>query len=142
MELGQARGIGMDVGQVVIHGRQAGGPEVAQVGCLDRCRPTGERQQPVPARVTGEVHEDIDAILADGLGGLDVGEPDERTPMVGGSPATLRHLIRVRHVGVAEDLEVTMVLGGQDRFQEIRDGVLAEIGRDVSDPQAVPLERP
>ena len=78
--------------------------------------------------MTRQVNEDIDSILVDQVGGLGVGEPDERTPMVSVVLQASRDFIGPRHVGVAADLEVLMVVRGEDRFQEIDDRVLAVVG--------------
>jgi hypothetical protein len=37
-------------------------------------------------------------------------------------------------VGVADDFEVLVIVGGEDRLEETNDGMLAEVGRDVADP--------
>ena len=62
------------------------------------------------------------------LGGLCVGEPDQRTPMVGIALEASRGRIGSRDVGVAEDLEAMTVMGGEDRLQEGNDGMLPEVG--------------
>ena len=118
----------MNVGEDVVHGRQSGRPQVAQVGHLNGRRLAGERPQPVPARMTGKVHQDIDVVLADPSGGLCVREPDQRKPMVGMTLEASRGCIGSRDVGVAEDLEAMMVMGGEDRLQEGDDGMLTEVG--------------
>jgi hypothetical protein len=33
--------------------------------------------------MTGQVHQDLDTVLADEVGGLGVGETDKRAPMIG-----------------------------------------------------------
>ena len=83
--------------------------------------------------MTGQVHQDVDVVLADPLGGLRVGEPDQRSPAVGIALEASRDRIGLRDVGVAEDLEAMMVVVGDDRLQEGNDRVLAEVGRDVAD---------
>ena len=84
----------------------------------------------------GQVHEDVDAVLADELGHLVVGPAQDVAPDVGMVLKAPGEGIGTDHVGVTKDLELTMIVLAEQRQQVEADHVIAEIGRDVADPEA------
>ena len=109
---------------------------VGQIRDLHRGGLAGEDQQAVVRHVHGEIDENVDPVLADHLGEPLVRQAHVRPPYVGGSPATLGDRVGNVLRGVAEDLEMPMIVRFQQRQQKSPDGVQAEIGRDVADAQA------
>ena len=71
--------IGYRVGQAILDGFEARGIGIAQISGLDRGRFVGEDAQAVVRGLAGQIHEDVDAILANLLGRLDVVEFGELT---------------------------------------------------------------
>ena len=138
----KARWVSVSVGEVVVHRRQAGRAQIAQVRRLNGRGLPCESQQPVPGRMTGQVHEDVDVVLTDDRGGLRIGEPHQRTPDVSMGLESQSRGIGLRNVGVAEELHALVVVAREDRLEEVGDGMLPEVGRDVADPQATPGKRP
>ena len=99
-------------------------------------RAARECQQPAAGRVTGQVDENVDPVGTDLVGDLEVGQADGRAPMVGPRPETCGDRVFHRHFGIAEQLCLNRIVGGQQRFGEQRHCVLAKIGGDVADAQA------
>ena len=65
-----------------------------------------------------QVHEDVDAVLADQLGDLLVGEAHDVPPDVGQDRNRCGDVVGAEHVGVAEDLELSWSCSAKQR-QEI-----------------------
>ena len=58
-----------------------------------------------------------------------VREADRRAPVVSHALEGLGDVVLVRHLGVANDLELHPVEVAQQRIEEVTGGVLAEVGR-------------
>ncbi len=76
-----------------------------------------------------QVDQDVDLIAAHQVGELLVGEPHAAAPDVGLATQPLGQGIRPCHVGVAEDLELPVIMVRQKRNRkEAIDVALAKIG--------------
>jgi hypothetical protein len=71
--------------------------------------------------VHGQIDEDIDAILPDQIGRLCVRQPDDAAPGIGERAQSLSHRIGPKNVGVGEDLELGLVVAGQQGQEESAD---------------------
>ena len=124
------------VGQERVDRGQAGRAAVADhVRHLHRGGLAGEHQQAVAGGVAGEFHQHVDAVLADLLSHRRITASDRGAPMVRQRPEALRGGVFDGDFGVAEQLDLTAVVRGQQRFGEQGDGVGAKIGGDVADTQ-------
>ncbi len=123
------------VGEAVIHDRHSGGVRVSQPSELNRRRLPHKDQQAVLRGVSGHIHQDIDPILPNL--GRDVVIPFslDDMPVVGEFLDAFRHLIRLLQFGITEDLQLFLVVGLEERFKEIRTGVIPEIWGDITDPE-------
>jgi hypothetical protein len=74
-------------------------------------------------------------VRPDQLGGLGVGQAGDVVPGVGQAPQAPGHRVGPRRPRVAGDVEPGAVEVGQDRLEEVPDGVLAQVRRDVADAQ-------
>ena len=83
-----------------------------------------------------QVHEDVNAVLADELGHLVVAPAHDIAPDVGMALKPSGEGIGTDHVGVAKDLERTMIVLAEQRQQVVADHMFTEIGRDVADLEA------
>jgi hypothetical protein len=85
--------------------------------------------------VGGEIDEDIDAVGADALGQVGIGESRGLDPHIRVGFQARGHEIRVGHIRATEDFEGGAVMVVEGGLHEQGDHMLAEIGRDVSDAQ-------
>lgn len=72
--LAHTRRLGQAVAEPVIHRGHAGGVGVVEVRQLNPGGLSGKHRQAVPAHMPGQVHEDVDPVVADQLGQRRVGE--------------------------------------------------------------------
>ncbi len=135
--VGHAGGIDEGIGEAEVDGGKAGGAEVAEGGELERCGFPGEEGEAVVGGVTGEVDEDVDAVLADQVGSLRVSERGDVAPVIGRDRGlqACGGRIGAMNVGIAEDLDAVGVVRGEQAFEKEGDGVVAEIGREVGDAE-------
>ena len=87
-------------------------------------------------RVPGEVDEHVHAVRADAPREPLIVEAGRVDPLVGELAQVLGDLVGAPCVGVADDLDGSAVVLGDDRLDEPRDRVQAEVRRDVADAQA------
>ena len=86
--------------------------------------------------MAGEVDKDVDPVGADLGGDRIVTHAHGRAPVVGQSLEPLGDRVGVAHLGVAEELDLGPVVGGEPGADEEAGGVVAEVGGDVADAQA------
>ena len=79
----------MGVGEAIVDGFDAGGAAIRKVSDLDGCGFLGEDGKVVAVRVHGEIDEDIDAVVANGLDDLLIGKFPDDAP----APCTLGELV-------------------------------------------------
>ena len=96
-----------------------------------------EHDHSVARGVPGEVDQNVDLVRADRLGdNAVILHLRDISPHVRVLPQAVRVRIRTRDIGVAEDLELSVIVMFQQRLEKIRDRVRGEVGRDVTDPQS------
>ena len=95
---------------------------------MDGRRFAGEREQPIAGRVHGEIDENVDLVFADALRKLLIARPHCRPPLVRQRLQSLGDRIGMQHVAVAEDFKRFMVVMGENRLDEKRDGVVTKVG--------------
>ena len=89
-------------------------------------------EQPVVARMRGEIHENIDPVRADDVGELRVAERRDVAPSIHVPAHQAGDGVRRRHVGVRKHFDLPPVVLPEQRQHEARDRVLAKIGRHVA----------
>ena len=83
----------------------------------------------------GEIDQKINAVGTNSLGQRIVREFTGAEPVIGETAQAARDLVRLFDVGVTVDLVALSIVIRQDRFDEVRDGVIAQIRRNVPDLQ-------
>ena len=133
---GGGEGVGEGIGEAVIAGVEAGGGGITEIGHLDGRGLAGEGEEAVAGGVAGEVDEDVDLIIVDGAAkrrgrGGRFGAPvvvEGLEPASGG--------VREGNVGVAEEFDLCGIVVGEEGFDEVADGVGAQVGGAVTDAEA------
>ena len=115
------------IGDPPIHGREAGGVGVTEIGDLDGRGAAGKDAEPVPHGVPGKIDQDVDAVGANALDDFAIAEPGDRTPQVGVRPKPKGHVVLGPQVGVADDEESGVVVAREHGFDETGDRVAAEV---------------
>jgi hypothetical protein len=82
-----------------------------------------------------QVHQDIDAIRRNALRDGFVGHTDDVAPAVRAGLKAFGHVIVATHLGITENLELLMIVLAKQGQQIASHYVVAEIPRDVADPQ-------
>ena len=121
------------VGDQIVHGRQAGRPDVADPGDLDGCRPAGENQQPVVDRMAREVEEDIDPVSTDPRSERIVVEPCDVVPLAGRGGNAVGQRVAAFPGAVADNRERPPIEVPQRTDQQVTERVLAEVRRNEPD---------
>ncbi len=88
---------------------------------------SGKGQEPVPARVSGEINENVDRVRADSLGQLLVIVSKRLAPAVGLGTKALGEVVWARDPRVAKQLEAPSVMMCDDRRKEPADGMVTEV---------------
>ncbi len=113
------------------------GPGEAQPVDLDRGRASREDAQTGIAGVAVDVDQDVDAIGGDHGGGLVVGQVADGLPVFdGGGGALMDAALGLDAAIVGEDLDLRAVMQLEQLSHQIADGVVAQVGRHIADPQA------
>ncbi len=120
---------------MIIDRRQSGRSGISQPGNLHGRRLAGEEQKPIIGRMQFEVDQDVDLVAPHQVGSLLIGEPGNAAPDVGIAAQTIGHGIRLRSMGITEDLELAVVMTRQERDSEKGVDMFAKMRRDVTDPQ-------
>ena len=128
------------IGDAVVHGGQAGGAHIGQVGDLHRRRLAGEQARTAIAGIHGEVDQQVDAIGADQIGQGAILELVDIAPVLDvlgdlGGEAIFEIARRV-----GEHLKLAAVVVFEHRQQEPRYRMHPEIGRDIAHPQPAPSD--
>ena len=131
-----SRRVEIGVGEAVVHGLQAGGGAVGEVGDLQGCRLAGEDEEAAALHEHGKVHEDVDGVRANEGGDLIVADAFDGVPVIRVSPDVGGECVGRFDVAVAKDLDGGVVVGGHERLKKAADGVIAEIRGDVTDTEA------
>ena len=105
-----------------------------QGGDLNGGRAAGEGQQPVGRRVAGQIDKNVDAVIPDEIGESGVGEADGWAPVIGMAAKPCGDFIFDANLGIAEYFDLRVIVRGQQRFREERDGMVAKVWRNVADP--------
>ena len=129
-------GIGEVIGETVIDGVEAGDRGITQVGHLDRRGLAGEGEEAVAGGVTGEVDEDVDLVFMDGACEAGMVEAGGLAPLVGEGLEAAGRGVGCWNVGVAKHLDLCGVVVGEEGFDEVADGVRAQVGGAVTDAKA------
>ena len=127
-------GIEVRVGDAVIHGRQSGRARVGQVRRLHRRGFAGEHEQAIAAGVHGQVHEDVDVVLANQIGQRYVAHAAGHSPGGSGSIERVADRVLPAQVAVAVHFDALAVMVGKQRHQQPTDRMIPQIPADVSDP--------
>ena len=134
--VGFARGVEIGIGEAIVDGVEAGGGGQAEHGHLDGGRLAGEDEHAVVGGVQGEVDEDIDAVGADRLGELGIGQAGGVEPEVGEGLELAGDLIGRAQVGIGVDRRRVRGRDGRRASRSmIPDGMGAEVGRNIADSQ-------
>jgi hypothetical protein len=107
--IGKPGGIGMGVGNAIIHRGQAGGVGIAEIGHLNGCGLAEEDGEAVVAGVTAEIDKNIDAIVADDLGKLVIGDSQRVSPAIGLFAEILGVGVGAFDVAITGDVELPAV---------------------------------
>ena len=124
------------VAQIVVHGQQAGGAQIAKPAGLDRGWLAGKSQQTVVRGVTAKVDQNVDAVCPNA--------PSQRIgiqarygmPMRKAGAQTLRHGIIINVRVVSMKLQTGQLgKGREQRLQEVGQCVVIKIARDKANLQ-------
>src|SRR4029077_17482288 len=113
---------------------KARGIGIAEVSDLDGSRLECENAQTIVGRMTGQIHQNIDAVGANLLGDLLIALPFGRTPTLGQRLKPPGEFINNEVLGIAIDVKLLAIMVAQDRIEKETDRVHAKIRRHVSDP--------
>ena len=102
---------------------------------MQRRGPAGEDQESAISHVLGEIDEDVDAILADFLCEIGVAHADGGDPIVAKFFKLCGEGIGSPGAAVGEDLELIVVVMGEQREHESADGMEAKVGGDVAEAE-------
>ena len=83
----------------------------------------------------GQVDEDVDPVAADPVGHLGIAQAHDALPLVGQGLKLLGDAIARADVGVGDERGLPAVVMAEQGEDQLAGGVIAEIGRDESDPQ-------
>lgn len=133
---GLADGIAHGVGEAVVDRGESGGIGITDPRGLHRRGAAREDEEAVVGGVAGEIDQDVERVAADEIGGSVVIEVGEVAPVFGVGAETRGETVGRADVGVTENLEARAVVRGEDGFDEVGDGVVVEIGREVADAEA------
>mmetsp|Transcript_56567 Transcript_56567/g.143114 ORF Transcript_56567/g.143114 Transcript_56567/m.143114 type:complete len:280 (-) Transcript_56567:1158-1997(-) len=141
------RGVDHRIGYPVVDCTHTRGVVVADVSKLHGRRFQRSNVQAVVCSVAGELHEDVDLILADQGGHLVRRSAEDLFPVRRRHHALeeLCLVVLARRVRVEEYLEEVAVVMLEQRMAEERHRVMEEVRRDVTNPQSSvrrPLNRP
>lgn len=131
--LGLTERIGPGIGQPIVHGPKAGGVRIAEIGDLNRGRLAGENTQPVRSRMPGQIHQDVDLVVADHVADVDVGQAADIAPSVGHRGEAFGRVVGSKDVAVADDVKRGRVAIGEDGLDKRPHRMSPKIAGDVSD---------
>src|SRR5262249_54548262 len=103
---------------------------------LHRRRLAGKHPQSIPGCVHGQVHQDIDTVLANPLCYVLILPTGYAAPTVGTLAEVLGHPIDAGPIGIKEDLELVVVVIPKQRPNVAADDVIAKVRGNVTQPQA------
>src|SRR5690606_38106832 len=109
---------------------------VGEVRHLHGRRLAREHEQPVPARMRGEVYEDIDVFSANDVGELVVRKRSDVAPVIGMLAHEAGDRVRGSDVRVRKHLDPTPVVLPEERQNEAGYRMLAKVRGDVADAKA------
>ncbi len=87
----------------------------------------GESQKPMPARVPGEINEDVDRVCMDAFRKFFIAVPECLAPAVGLGTKALGEVVGTRNPRVTKQLEAFSVVMSKYRREEPADGMGTEI---------------
>ena len=125
------------VAPVVVHVPPAG-LEVTVYPVMAEPPVGGAVQELLGVRIDGMVVVNLAGFvgLVDQIGGLCIGKTSKIAPDINVAAQSLGHGIGNRNAGIGKDLEILMVVIGQQRQQKPPDHMVGEIGRNIADLQS------
>ena len=123
----------MGVGEAVVDLGEAGGAGVGEPGELEGGGFLGEGAEAVVGHVHGDVDEDVDAVGADFLRELGVGELGDVVEVVGVLAELVGDGVGAGGVGIDRDFELGAVVVFQERESEEGLAVVVEVGAEIPD---------
>ena len=123
------------VRQVMVDRPQPRRVAVAQPAQRHRRRLAREHPEPVAHRVARHVHQHVDAVVPDALGQGLVAQPPRGHPVVHTSLVARRHRVLAPQLRIGPHFHGRLIVSRQQRLQEPRAGMLAEVRRHIAHPQ-------
>ena len=127
------RRIGVGIAQAIVHGAHAGGIRIAQKSHLQRRRFARKKQQPVAARVAGQIHQNVDCIALDQGCRLRIVQRADVAPAM---PVHAQAGLGYGRIAIAADCIRTALVLLQEGMNEIGRRMSEKIGRHIADAQA------
>ncbi len=126
----------MRVGQAIVNGFQSSRTRVGQIGNLNRRGFAGENQQPIAGGMSRQIDQYVDGIRTDKCRGVFVEKMSDVAPGIAKSLEAIGMVVGMSGIGIAEDLEIRVVMILQQRQQKVADRVVVKVTRDITDAQA------